>query len=791
MKKRPLCAICILFLVIQGIRVFFFGVEDMEPSALEKAVSYGEKQVELAGAVYRIEEKERVTAVFLKDSTVSVADQIINESEILVYISKNETEKSTAIKIGNRVAVSGEAATFEPARNPGNFDQKAYYMRQGIHVLVWAKQIRVQSFDTRPVRQFLSELREKWNNLLIRHLGKYYGGTMSAVLLGEKSGLDAEMKTMYQKCGISHLLAISGLHMTFLGMGIYNLLRKAGCGFIVSGLAGGVLLVLYSMMIGAGVSSLRALIMFLVRIGAEITGRDYDLLTSLFLSAAILCFRQPLYLTDAGFQLSYGAILGIALLGPVFSEMFGCANISAWKKRLEHKKKGRFLSLQRKVLAAVLWIMNGLCTSLAVNVLLLGPMLWFYFEIPPYSVSLNLIVIPVMPAAMGAGVIGSAASLLSDAAGGVVLQVCRWVLRAYDQICTWACRLPGNRFVAGKPELLWLAVYYLVLFAFWLSYRYIVLKRERAEEKETDRNKIPNESRKLCRLPGCGMLLFAACMALLCRISFQWQNEVQVTVLDVGQGDGIHIRNASLNCLIDGGSSDVTSVGTYRLEPYFLSQGVDTIDYIFVTHGDDDHISGVQEMLENQMFGVKIRNLVMPSPEHQDEKLIALAQTAVKNGIRVAVMDPGDEITSDGAEEEIGLILTCIGPESGLGVDPGNETSLVLDLSYGEFDMLFTGDVEGAGEEKLISSGRLRDYDVLKAAHHGSKNSGTEKFLELTQPEYAVISAGVDNRYGHPHTETLQRFSAAGCAVCSTQDNGAVTIRSDGEKMTIQGFITE
>ena len=103
--------------------------------------------------------------------------------------------------------------------------------------------------------------------------------------------------------------------MTFLGMGIYNLLRKAGCGFIVSGLAGGVLLVLYSMMIGAGVSSLRALIMFLVRIGAEITGRDYDLLTSLFLSAAILCFRQPLYLTDAGFQLSYGAILGIALLG--------------------------------------------------------------------------------------------------------------------------------------------------------------------------------------------------------------------------------------------------------------------------------------------------------------------------------------------------------------------------------------------------------------------------------------------------------------------------------------------
>ena len=209
MKKRPLCAICILFLVIQSIRVLFSGVEEMQPSALEKVVSYGEKQVELAGTVYRIEEKKKVTAVFLKDSTVSVADQMLNESEILVYISQNETERSTEIKIGNRAAASGEAEVFEPARNPGNFDQKTYYLRQGIHVLVWAEQFRILSHDKKPVRQFLSEVRGRWNELLLRHLGDYYGGTMSAILLGEKSGLDAGMKTMYQKSGISHLLAIN------------------------------------------------------------------------------------------------------------------------------------------------------------------------------------------------------------------------------------------------------------------------------------------------------------------------------------------------------------------------------------------------------------------------------------------------------------------------------------------------------------------------------------------------------------------------------------------------------
>ena len=788
MKKRPLCAICILFLVIQSIRVLFSGVEEMQPSALEKVVSYGEKQVELAGTVYRIEEKKKVTAVFLKDSTVSVADQMLNESEILVYISQNETERSTEIKIGNRAAASGEAEVFEPARNPGNFDQKTYYLRQGIHVLVWAEQFRILSHDKKPVRQFLSEVRGRWNELLLRHLGDYYGGTMSAILLGEKSGLDAGMKTMYQKSGISHLLAISGLHMTFLGMGIYNLLRKAGCGFTISGLTGGVLLILYSLMIGAGVSSLRALIMFMVRIGAEITGRDYDLLTSLFLSAAILCFRQPLYLTDAGFQLSYGAILGLALFSPVFSEMFGCAQVSDRKRRLERRKTGRIARVQSKGFTVLLWILNGLSTSLAVNVFLLGPLLWFYFEVPPYSVFLNLIVIPVMPVAMGAGVAGSALSLMSDAAGGAVLQICGGVLRSYDQVCTWAGMLPCNRFVAGKPDAPWIVVYYLVLAGLWILFKYIAGKREQEEEKRKSGNKISNKSRKPCRLPGCAILFFAAGMALVCRGGFRLPDEAQITVLDVGQGDGIHIRHDSLNCLIDGGSSDVSSVGTYRLEPYFLSRGVDALDYVFVTHGDDDHISGVREMLENQTFGVKIRNLVMPPLEYQDEKLIELAQIAVKNGTRVTVMDPGDKITTGAAEEEKGMILTCIGPESGLEVEPGNETSLVLDLSFGEFDMLFTGDVEGSGEESLISSGLLRDYDILKAAHHGSKNSGTEEFLQITAPEYAVISAGKDNRYGHPHAETLQRLNDAGCTVYSTQDNGAVMIRSDGVTMTINGF---
>lgn len=774
MKKRPLGAICILFLVMQGMRVLFFGVKDMEPSALEKAVSR-EPRAELTGTVYRIEEKKKVTAVFLKDNVVSSADQTVRESKVLVYISENESDHSAPAKIGNRLTVRGKAQTFEEARNPGNFDQKSYYQRQGIHVLIWADRISIVSGKTDFLRQFLYELKSEWNKRLIRHLGEYYGEAMSAILLGEKSGLDPEMKNMYQKCGISHLLAISGLHMTFFGMGIYNLLRRAGLGFFPSGAAGAILLILYSMMIGAGVASLRALIMFLVRIGAEITGRDYDLMTGLFISAAVLCVWQPLYLTDAGFQLSCGAILGIALFAPVFSDMLGYSRIAAGQKKGGGDKGFSLL----------LTIVNGMSVSLSVNVFLLGPLLWFYFEVPPYSVFLNLIVIPAIPAAMGAGVAGSALTVLSDTAGGTVLQICRGVLCVYDNLCQWTEVLPCSRFVTGKPGVLGIVFYYLILAGLRIAYSRIALKR--AQEKDRMYSEAYTDSvwEKRCRVPGWCSFFLAVLMAFLCRISYQIHEEIRITVLDVGQGDGIHIRGESMNCLIDGGSSDVSSVGIYRMEPYFLSQGVERLDYVFVSHGDEDHINGVREMLENQVYGVEISSLVLPPAEYHDEKIEELALTALENGTRVAVMDPGDTVALD---REGSQILSCIAPEADLDAEPGNESSLVLDLNYGNFDMLFTGDTEGKGEKKMLDSGLLREYDVLKVAHHGSENSGTEDFLSFTHPSYAVISAGIDNRYGHPHAAAVRRLTAAGCTVCSTQDNGAITIESDGKKMKLYGF---
>ena len=209
MIRRPLCTACILFLIVQAVRVCVFQcAEDQKPSALESAVSEGTRFT-LTGTVGRIEEKNKVTALFLEDNAVSASGQQISEPSILVYINPDEIQKK--INIGNVIQVEGEASFFKRARNPGNFDQRSYYQKQGIHVLVWAESLSVRSGQTDRIREFLSGLRARWKGMLTECLGEYYGNTMSAILLGEKSGLDAEMKKMYQKNGIGHLLAINSI----------------------------------------------------------------------------------------------------------------------------------------------------------------------------------------------------------------------------------------------------------------------------------------------------------------------------------------------------------------------------------------------------------------------------------------------------------------------------------------------------------------------------------------------------------------------------------------------------
>ena len=740
MKNRPLLCTCLILLAGVVLSVFAGGsalIRQLRPSPLEIRAKQGEV-LAITGQAYKIEKREKHQAVYLKNNSILQIQkdqkQSFQESKFILY-----TDPEIQIHIGNAIRAAGELSFFQNARNPGNFDQKLYYQRQDIHGSAWAKEVEVVDDSIWKIRDWLSEFRSQWKKALIQAMGEKDGNVLSAMLLGEKSEMDPDTKELYQVSGIGHILAISGLHLSFIGIGAYRIFRRMTGSYTAGGIAGILLLVLYVMMIGVTISAVRALVMFLFRVGAEMTGRHYDPPTALAAAAAAVLLWRPLSLYDGGFWLSFGAVFAMIIVLPIF--------------------KG--LPVQ------------GFWASVSINLTILPVMLFYFFEFPPYSLLLNLFVIPLMSAMLLLGLLGSAAYAAGIPIAVFGLRICKVILWLYEKCCEIGMGIPGARMIAGKPRLWQIAAYYILLAAALVFLR-------RLRRKEIKKASGMETTGRIKIMP----LLALAAGIFILTFRFGEEGRLSVTILDVGQGDGIFIQGpAGGTYLIDGGSSDIKKVGQYRIEPFLKSRGVGKLDYVLISHGDSDHMNGVADLIERRKIGIEIGTLVLPMQEAWDESLCSLADMARQAGIQVAEIGPGQGI------QEKEAALFCIQPAKGDEIQPGNEASMVLALSSGEFDMLLSGDVEGKGEEllteRLTKTEQARTWEGLKVAHHGSRNSTSERFLQSVQPAFAIISAGEQNRYGHPHQETLVRLKERGIKIYSTQDKGAVMIEVKDGKMTI------
>ncbi len=706
MRNRPLASVCLLFLLLQVILVIQSGQE----KALSASRIFLEKEnqeIQVTGEVYRKSHTSKVQILYLKNNS-------INHSKIIIYDS-NFIE----IPIGKKISLCGTVSLFDTSHNPGNFDQQMYYAKQDIYASVWCNEVIEISGETDWLRDGLYRLKTQWTEQIKKTMGEEKGGILCAMLFADKSSMDADIRELYQKSGIGHVLAISGLHISFIGIGIYHLLRKTGLSYMISGIAGVVLLSLYVIMIGFSVSVLRAFVMLLFKIGADMSGRVYDIVTALAVAAMITVAYQPLYVQDAGFLLSYGAILGIVWVGP------------ALKKGFPTKK---------------VWL-DGWYASIGIQIILFPILLWFYYEVPTYAFFLNLFVIPLMSWVLGLGIFGTLLGMFWKNGGWVLLKGCSALLSIFEIGSQMTSQLPLSRIIFGRPTVYSMVLYYTILGV-------LILGIEKFKKKK--------------KLIG---VLYG--IAFFC-ITFHSNGKLQITMLDVGQGDGIYIEGPTgTDYFIDGGSSDVEAVGRYRIEPCLKSFGVRSLEYVFISHGDSDHYSGIKEMLERQIYGVKIKNLVLPVHFRENNALIELAEVAIKYHTNVCIMNAEQTITEEG------LQITCIQPDKSEEPMGDNAGSMVLEIIYEDFSMLMTGDVEGKGEEVLMQKLKGKKYDILKVAHHGSKNSTSEGFLQMIQPQIAWISAEKENRYGHPHEEVIERLKKIGCKIQRTDEDGAITLRID------------
>ena len=343
-------------------------------------------------------------------------------------------------------------------------------------------------------------------------------------------------------------------------------------------------------------------------------------------------------------------------------------------------------------------------------------------------------------------------------------------------------RIPVT-WVAGQPKLWQIVLYYLILGTLLFLYSQKSKWRTGYKEKYEE---MPLRMIKISGIVYRAILAAGVVVSLL--VIRVWPSAyLQITCLDVGQGDGIVVRTPEGNCfLVDGGSTNKSGTGQYQILPYLKNQGISRVDGILVSHTDKDHISGVEEILEltaQKLNSVEIGCLYLPNWKTPPEEWEKLSQLAKEAGISVKQVKEGDCLKAGKLEMQI---VAPLENASGINV---NEDGMVLQVKYGEFTGLLTGDMGEETEQKLLEMGDLEDVDFLKVGHHGSHYSTSQQFLDKIKPEYAIISCSSTNTYGHPAPEIVERLEKAGCKVGFTMKSGAVTVSWQKGKIRLKGYL--
>lgn len=582
-----------------------------------------------------------------------------------------------------------------------------------------------------PLKKLAIFLSGRFNEVLNKILPKKDASLLGSILLGSSvSPLDSSVTEQYRKAGLIHLLVVSGTQVSILIGVCLGITRGSGLPLVWSVLATSFFNLMLVIITGAGASIIRAAIMGEVMLLGLLVDREKEFYTALAISALILLLFDPNVLFDIGFQLSFAATWSLVYIVPVME-----------------KKMPQLLALSISPLLATTPI---IATCLG--------------QITPGAIISNLLVLPwvefLVILGFGATVLGFILLPVAQVLGNTI-----WLLLlCLENIADLVASLPGASIYIAVPGWPVILGYYVALLLF--------LELLKREEK-----------------PRLNLKRTIVCLLFL-SVIYVWNGlttdnsagQLVVTFLDVGQGDSIFIQTPrNKHILIDGGGEEKApdghdKVGQRVVLPFLRRQGISRLDLVIATHPHNDHIGGLNEVLAGIRVDQVIDNgQVFDSAAYR--RFMALIRA---NSIKEQVAKVGQAI-----ELGAGLRGVIISPFQPLSGDT-NSDSVVFKLNYGRISFLFTGDLEEAGEERLLNSGTELRANILKVGHHGSRTSTSDEFLRRVAPELAVISAGKNNRYRHPHRSTLERLAGAGIKYLRTDLDGAITVRTNGRSYTIE-----
>lgn len=637
-----------------------------------------------------------------------------------------EKEKLSQIEPGTACTFTGSLEKPKNATVPGTFDYNQYLYSQHIH---WNYSITaIQNCSTADGIQYrLLSVRKSLISFMNDHVPETSAGIVQALILGDRFYLMDDVLEAYQKLGVVHLLAISGLHVGIVTAGIFYVLIRIGITREKAAILLLLFLPVYTILTGAAPSVMRAALMSGLYFIGSLWGKRMDPSIVICLSYLILLLFHPYHLFQIGFQLSFAVSFSLILSSSIFKKL----------------QSGGLVQLAMVSLIAQLGSL---------------PILIYYFQqFSLISIPMNIIMVPfytmfVMPFSM----IGFLLLSLSEPVGEYLFYWFDYIMRWSDKLIKYAADIEQFTVIAACPNAL-------VLFGLIGSIVVLLTAMEKSALYQ--------------RL--LSVLLFIA-MLFLVVIFPRLDPEGEVDMLDIGQGDSMFISAPYQrgHVMIDTGGilSYLTEPWREKRHPFSLSEkvlipfltakGIKQLDALILTHADQDHIGEAKALIKRH----KVKQLIVPKgfvSEPNDEKVL---RTAQQEGIRITEVKRGDTFQIKD------LQFRVLSPETP-DLNSKNNSSLVLWMKTGHLSWVLTGDLEKEGEQEIMKAFPDLKADILKAGHHGSKGSTGEEFVRHLKPKAAIISAGENNRYHHPHQEVLDILKAHSVRIFRTDQSGTIQYR--------------
>ena len=701
--------------------------------------------------------------IYISLENVNIVGTIVSSKKEKQYINeyKIETEKINNIKLkkkfilltknkeieyGNKIKLEGTYIKPSKSRNYRGFDYSNYLKTENIYGTI-EQNGKIELIKKKNINYFFIIL-YKVKNKIIKNINNKFPeetrGVFLGILLGDKNSIEEDVRQNFADSSLSHILAVSGTHISYVVICISVLFKKLKLNKNIRKVLTSLVLFMYLYLVDFSASATRAVIMSNIVILQMLFYRKQDTITTIAFSSIIILINNPYAILNIGFLLSYGGTIGIIL----------------FVNKISTESKEDFFQRFKSYL-------KDICIVTISAQTIIMPIIIYYFNTISFTFIIsNIIASLIIGPIIMIGLVIIAISFFKIPIISLIIRFYNILIVILVKTADIISKIPISKIYLKTPTTLEIIFYYSVVFL--IALLIYIKKSNRKFIKKTIQIDIYNLKNFFINNRN-KVLIFISIVSLISITSIKIPKELKINFIDVGQGDSCLITTPqNKKVIVDSGGSESYDVGKNVLLPYLLDKRITKIDYIMISHFDTDHCKGFEYVLEN----LKVKNVIISKQSETSENFKQIMKIIRKKRINLIVVQKGSKIKIDNF-----TTVDIISPHSENIADNMNDNSIVAKLEAYNFSILFTGDASEKIEKELIKEKINLKSDILKVSHHGSKTGTSEEFLKSVKPKIALIGVGENNKFGHPTEDVIKRLTENKVKIYRTDRNGEISIK--------------